>query len=1693
MNEKNNNAYDDLMKCKEIDLYKCNNIKNKELNQKDINEIMNSIMNNLKKSKNVLKNYAVLIFINKKYKINKNQIRDCKQLYNIFVNDFTSYIDKYKIEKGKIKEKDKIKDSIPHETHMDIRKELLEIMIDNLDCEQDINEFIKDKILLPLNLFQFEYKKKFVNLLRNNKIEIVNELLIGLEQTNKPAIFSDINDLLFYEYLFLEINHLSNNDNKGNYLDYKEKKNEKNLKNRFEILSIKTELKDLRHIKSYFRLFYKQREQEIIKEMSYFLFKLFNFKNNIDLLCELNKEHLKKNIDNAIKLYMYLIEEIENNYLEKNKSHISLCKKNIININDFNFFGNTRVDEIIYYLNEKIPENKKNQEKGMDVYYELNIKINDKEVRKIKEEELNKTLNELKENNMQLNIYKKEINKERLFEDNQLTEKFKEVLEQWFDKYSDLEVMNAENASKFISKVTKKPFSPESIKVLDFLKKNGSDKKLLERSGFINFYYRKCKIGGYFKIISENVKNMNFYSDLNKMNKVDAPKDLDIYNLIYKLSNEKEKEVENEKEKYNLYIMDDLKEICKNKIDEKIFDFILSLSTNEKAYNNVLNNFNKDEKMKLTNNKGNYIDNMYTLIIIENIFENIALKKNDKYKKLEIISEKYLLFDNYENNKIFYIEYIKNNYNDLLKYISTLLNEIIKNKNKNEHLEHIVIRCCIKGFELANNIYNSYYRINYEKDNKESIFINSPSNLINENNLQNYIENNEIYNDLLNQIFIFFNKYFYSLKVNEKTKYILLLLENIYCLLFSLLYTNKNIFEYINKNEDNKKLLKTIILDILTLGEDNKYDEFLKKFFIHFFDKNEQKISSELLSYLINLTFSFEDDYLQRHIRNNELFYKYLNSLSMYTIDTPNKNDLKNKLLSINEKIYNYFKSKSLDIIKEEPEDSLIGNYILVLMKSIDGIEKLKEEIIFNKVNNEKTLYRLFMDIFIDEDNKRMESIKDKYKSLEDLLKSSDDKFINYEEIKNKNNEIDKINDDIQSNNLIKQMIAFCSFCLTSKENIKEIIKILNEFKKLDDEKANLAKKSNDKRILKRKKYVGLKNLGNICYLNSVIQQLFMIPHFRYSIMSIDDKKEKIKTDLLDDDNALHQLQRMFTYLMFTSFGEFLPKDFICSLQSIIMPNSQQDSQEFYSNFCDVIEKCIFDTKEKNLINDLFIGKICYLNKCKKCGFSSYRYDTFKNLTLDVEGIGTIEESLLKYISPEIIEDYRCQNCSNTVNLEKRAFLANLPNILIVHLRRIVMNYEEGRAEKINSRFEFKQKLQLKEYCIEKVIDQEDEDIYKKKDDYYEYDLKGINIHKGSAEGGHYISIIKIGKDIDDNEKEDIWYEFNDSCIRQIVLNEEYLEKECYGGKNEDSDEDSHHNAYLLFYELKKKKPMKIMLDEREINNSEDVIDFDQNNQKTVEKQYDVTKLTNPYNEKELVNKYFYNKDNNSYYQYKSYNDFIKKIPKEYLMEVIKDNKLYDFLKGKGRVIDFNNYLIKIILNGFKSNISDIIDFETIVNLIDISISAIISDLYNDNKNNNSNNLQNISIIINQIILPSLQNDNNDQKLRLLQLINNNLFNNNSIILIFNNNKITKEIPEQIYELLKHIIKLNTPENNETILLNVHKIINDEDKVSNYLYNISYELITNIKTKNTELLKNIFVTFYYKLYKENEEKMKNNV
>ena len=217
---------------------------------------------------------------------------------------------------------------------------------------------------------------------------------------------------------------------------------------------------------------------------------------------------------------------------------------------------------------------------------------------------------------------------------------------------------------------------------------------------------------------------------------------------------------------------------------------------------------------------------------------------------------------------------------------------------------------------------------------------------------------------------------------------------------------------------------------------------------------------------------------------------------------------------------------------------------------------------------------------------------------------------------------------------------------------------------------------------------------------------------------------------------------------------------------------------------------------------------------------------------------------------PEKIEDFKCSNCNQKVTINKRTSLCDLPNVLVVQLKRFYMNYEIEKTEKINSRFEFPFNINLKEFCIEDIVTQisgknfESEDIYVKNDDYYNYELKGINIHMGSADGGHYFSLININRDGNGNilldienednkntnkkknsnsnndEKKYNWLKFNDSHISIFDIND--IEKECFGGsrKGASYNFENFQNAYMLIYERKKKNPIRVLYyNEKEINN----------------------------------------------------------------------------------------------------------------------------------------------------------------------------------------------------------------------------------------------------------------------------------
>ena len=461
--------------------------------------------------------------------------------------------------------------------------------------------------------------------------------------------------------------------------------------------------------------------------------------------------------------------------------------------------------------------------------------------------------------------------------------------------------------------------------------------------------------------------------------------------------------------------------------------------------------------------------------------------------------------------------------------------------------------------------------------------------------------------------------------------------------------------------------------------------------------------------------------------------------------------------------------------------------------------------------------------------------------------------------------------------------------------------------------------------------YVGLKNLGCICYMNSIMQQMYMVPTFRYAILQSDDHKA-IETNTFDD-NLLHQLQRMYTYLLLSQKEYYNPKMF-CSALKDMDGNAtnvlvQQDSQEFLNSFCDKIETHLKHTEFKYIINDVFVGRTCSQVICDACKHVSNRFEDFYNLTLEVKNINNLNESLEKMILPEKIGDFNCESCKNKVTITKRTTLADLPNVLIVHLRRFWMNYDQFRTEKINSSFTFPTEINLKKFCLEDLMSQnevyETDEIYYKEDDYYEYTLKGVTVHIGTADGGHYFSFINVNREKDELDNDETWLKFNDSRITKFDAKE--IPEECFGGMKEIEEGRSYEkmqNAYLLVYERKLKSPIRYVHINHNTQNANNVVEYSETERNKIKKENDLSRKQNHNERNELVHKLdtmmFHDLQKNEYYTYRDFYSLDKMLPLSYYKQVHNENKL--FLRNQNKDNSFYD-LLKQIERNFTQHVQE--------------------------------------------------------------------------------------------------------------------------------------------------------------------------
>ncbi|XP_076312719.1 ubiquitinyl hydrolase 1 puf isoform X2 [Tachypleus tridentatus] len=339
--------------------------------------------------------------------------------------------------------------------------------------------------------------------------------------------------------------------------------------------------------------------------------------------------------------------------------------------------------------------------------------------------------------------------------------------------------------------------------------------------------------------------------------------------------------------------------------------------------------------------------------------------------------------------------------------------------------------------------------------------------------------------------------------------------------------------------------------------------------------------------------------------------------------------------------------------------------------------------------------------------------------------------------------------------------------------------------------------------------YVGLTNLGATCYMASCMQHLYMMPLARASILSARVGNNS------KHGNTLKELQRMFAYLMESERKAYNPRGF-CKVYTMdhqpLNTGEQKDMAEFFTDLISKLEEMTPQLKE--LVRNLFCGELSNNVVSLDCPHISQTMEEFYTLRCQVADMRNLYESLDELTVKDTLEGdnmYTCSQCGKKVRAEKRACIKKLPHSLCFNTMRYTFNMVTMTKEKVNTHFSFPLRLDMSRYLEKNLMKNQHMDHQDNKDqeeeESYEYDLIGVTVHTGTADGGHYYSFILERQ----NPGKDKWFLFNDAEVKPF--DPAHIAAECFGGemtsKTYDSVTDKFmdfsfektNSAYMLFYE----------------------------------------------------------------------------------------------------------------------------------------------------------------------------------------------------------------------------------------------------------------------------------------------------
>uniref|UniRef100_A0AAR2LCG0 Ubiquitin carboxyl-terminal hydrolase n=1 Tax=Pygocentrus nattereri TaxID=42514 RepID=A0AAR2LCG0_PYGNA len=349
----------------------------------------------------------------------------------------------------------------------------------------------------------------------------------------------------------------------------------------------------------------------------------------------------------------------------------------------------------------------------------------------------------------------------------------------------------------------------------------------------------------------------------------------------------------------------------------------------------------------------------------------------------------------------------------------------------------------------------------------------------------------------------------------------------------------------------------------------------------------------------------------------------------------------------------------------------------------------------------------------------------------------------------------------------------------------------------------------------------GLRNLGNTCFMNAILQSLSNILEFScyfkelpaVALRSGKTAGRRMYHTRSQGDSSVslvEELRKTLCSLWQGNQTAFSP-DALFYVIWKIMPSfrgyQQQDAHEFLRYLLDHLHRelqgsrnglpgpsllsdrpnltseskcCINGTP--TIVTSVFGGVLQNEVNCLICGTESRKFDPFLDLSLDIPSQFRVKRTkdqepgptcnlhncLSSFTDLEELDEtelYMCHKCKKRQKSTKKFWIQKLPKVLCLHLKRF--HWTAFLRNKVDTYVEFPLRgLDMKRYLLEPENSLPESCLY---------DLAAVVVHHGSGVGsGHYTAY---------GHHEGRWYHFNDSTV--TLVNEQTVAKA---------------KAYILFY-----------------------------------------------------------------------------------------------------------------------------------------------------------------------------------------------------------------------------------------------------------------------------------------------------